>query len=74
LSRGGRLLAVLCRDPELIGCHGIELARDWQMLRLLIGPDTGSRAKTEHTIDLPAVMSFVQQNLLHLIYGVISIL
>src|SRR5579864_1777164 len=64
----GRLLANLRSDSESTGRFFVNLARDWQILSLLIRANTGSGPQTEHAIDLPVVVSFVQQSLLHPIY------
>jgi hypothetical protein len=61
-----RLLANLRSDSESTVRLFIKLARDWQILSPLIRANSGSGSQTEHA-HLPAVMSFVQQSLLHCI-------
>jgi hypothetical protein len=40
------------------------------MLSLLIGANAGSSPQTEHAIDFPAVVPFIQQSPLHFVYVV----
>jgi len=54
-------------DSESTRRFFIEVACDGQILSLLIRANTGSGPKTEHAINLPAVMSFIPQSFLHLV-------
>jgi len=63
-----RPLANLRSDTEFAGRFFVELAGDCQILSLLIRTNSGSGPQTEYTIHLPAVVSVVQQSLLHPIY------
>ena len=64
------LLANLRSDSEPAGRLFIKMACDWQTLSLLKRANTGASPQTEHAIHFPAVVSFVQQSLLHAHYVV----
>lgn len=59
------LLTNLRSYSESTGRLLIKLARDRKILSLLIRANTSSGTKTQYTVHLPAVVSFVQQSLLH---------
>lgn len=65
-----RLLANLRCDAEFTGRFGIKLTCGRQILSLLKSPNARPGAETEDAINLPAVLSFVLQSLLHLLYVV----
>jgi hypothetical protein len=58
-------LATLWTDSEFSGRLGIKLPGDWQILRLLKSANACPGSETENAIDLPAVVSFAPQSLLH---------
>ena len=60
-------LSNLRSDPESTGGLFIKVARDGQILSLLIRANTGSGPQTEHAINLPAVMSFITQSFLQFV-------
>ena len=62
------LLVNLRSDSESAGRLFVKMACDWQTLSLLICANTGASPQTEHAIHFPAVVSFVQQSLLHAHY------
>lgn len=60
-------LSNLRSDSESTGRLFIKVARDRQILSLLIRANTGSGPQTEHAINLTAVMSFITQSFLQLV-------
>jgi hypothetical protein len=60
------LLATLRLDSEFVGRLRVKLPRDRQILSLLKSANARPGSETEDAIDLPAVVSFVLQSLLHL--------
>ncbi|MGA7892763.1 MAG: hypothetical protein WCA49_06050 [Candidatus Sulfotelmatobacter sp.] len=63
-------MANLRSDSEFTGRLGIKLPCDWQILSLLKSANARPGSETEDTINLAAVLSFVLQSLLHLLYVV----
>jgi hypothetical protein len=53
-------------DSEFVGCLRVKLPCNRQILSLLKSANARAASETEDAIDLPAVVSFVLQSLLHL--------
>src|SRR5260370_31742795 len=61
------LRATLGSDSQFSGRLRIKLPSDWQIFSLLKSANARPGSDTGDVIDLPAVVSFVPQNLLHLL-------